>query len=76
VSSNTIQYFGRFSESSNIRAVSETSTIALPELTSLDSSGRNIAFNFVSLQHFEGYCKAGPRKNNKKGRAEGKNDFI
>jgi hypothetical protein len=69
VSSNTIQYFGRLSGNSNIRAVSETSTIALPELTSIDSSGRATAFNFVSLQQFEGYRKAGPRKNKKEGRA-------
>jgi hypothetical protein len=74
MSSNTIQYFGRFSESSNIPAVSETSTIASPELTSLESSGEATAFNYISLHHFKGYPKAGPRKNNKKVGVEGKND--
>jgi hypothetical protein len=48
--------------------------MASPELTSLENSGEVTAFNIVTLQHFKGYLKAGPRKNNKKVRAEGKND--
>jgi hypothetical protein len=46
------------------------STIASPKLTSLESNGKATAV--ISSQKFKGYPKAGPRKNNKNGRAKRK----
>jgi hypothetical protein len=52
--------------------VSEASTIASPELTSLESNGKATAVKFISPQQLKGYPSAGSRKNDKKGRAKGK----
>jgi hypothetical protein len=50
-------------------AVSETSTIALPELTSLESNGKATAVKFISLEQLKGHRKARSRENNNRGRA-------
>jgi hypothetical protein len=55
-------------------AASYISTIDSPKLTSRESNGKATAV--IGPQKFKGYPKAGPRKNNKKGRAKGKTMIL
>jgi hypothetical protein len=45
---------------------------AVSELTSLQRNRKATTVKLISRQQFQGYPKAGPRKNNKKKKAKGK----